>query len=248
MAPAWPEGHDRLILDETGSTMDEARAQAAAGATGPLWIMARRQTSGRGRRGNVWRAPEGNLNVTLLLRPEMGAKAASLLSFAASLSVADLLGACVPGARIETKWPNDALLNGGKAAGILLESEGRGDRLDWVSIGIGVNLVAHPPADPAAAFPPTCVADHGAPPTPEDALTILAAAFAARLDLYRAQGFAPIRDAWIARAARLGAPIEARLPNETVSGIFADLDADGALVLHTPRGPRRIAAAEAFFP
>lgn len=249
MSGGWPAGHGRLILEETTSTMDEARARAAAGEPGPLWIMARRQTGGRGRRGNVWRAPEGNLNATLLLRPKTGAAEAARLSFAGALAVGDLLGACAPGARIEMKWPNDALLEGGKAAGILLESEGRAGALDWVSVGIGVNLASHPPVEPGAAFPPTSLAAQGVPPpTPEAALEILAGAFARWLALYRGQGFGPLRDAWLSRAARLGQQIEARLPAETLRGVFADLDADGALVLHTPAGPRRISAAEVVFP
>jgi BirA family biotin operon repressor/biotin-[acetyl-CoA-carboxylase] ligase len=245
----WPAGIDRLTLEETGSTMDEARARAAAGAPGPLWIMARRQTGGRGRRGSAWTAPEGNLNATLLIRPEMAARDAARLSFAAALAVADLLAALAPGARVETKWPNDVLLEGGKASGILLESEGRAGRLDWVSVGIGVNLVAAPQAEPGAAAPPTALARHIAdPPAPEAALERLAVAFADWLARYRAEGFEPLRAAWLARAARLGETVEARLPSRTLRGVFADLDADGALVLDTPSGARRIAAAEVFFP
>lgn len=247
--PDWPEGHDRLILEETPSTMDVARERAASGHPGPLWIMTRRQTGGRGRRGSVWRETGGNLYATLLLRPAMTAPEAARFSFVAALAVADLLGACVPGAKVQTKWPNDVLLEGGKACGILLESEGRGGGLDWLAIGPGVNLAGHPPADPGAAAPPTSVAAQGrTPPAPEDALTTLAASFAGWRALYEAEGFAPIRDAWLARAARLGEPIEARLPGETLRGTFADLDAGGALVLETPKGARRIAAAEVFFP
>ncbi|MEC9433119.1 MAG: biotin--[acetyl-CoA-carboxylase] ligase [Pseudomonadota bacterium] len=249
MGADWPRGYGVEILEETGSTMDEARARASAGVPGPVWIMARRQTAGRGRRGNAWGDPGGNLAATLLLRPRMGAKDAARLSFVSSLAVADMLGALAPGRRIETKWPNDALIEGGKVCGILLESEGRGEALDWVSVGIGVNLAHAPAPQPGAAFPPVALADLlGAAPDPEDALRELAAGFARWLDLYRAQGFGPLRDAWLARAARLGQRIEARLPRETVAGVFADLDPDGALILETPQGARKIAAAEVFFP
>jgi BirA family biotin operon repressor/biotin-[acetyl-CoA-carboxylase] ligase len=178
----------------------------------------------------------------------MAPAAAAQLSFAAALAVADLLGRFAPSASIALKWPNDVLLEGGKASGILLESEGGGGRLDWLAIGIGVNLVAAPPADPEAAHPPACLADHAPPPSPEAALTALAAAFEGWRARHAAEGFAPLRAAWLARAARLGEPIEARLPSETLRGTFADLDADGALVLHTAAGPRRIAAADVFFP
>ncbi|MEM1315627.1 MAG: biotin--[acetyl-CoA-carboxylase] ligase, partial [Pseudomonadota bacterium] len=125
---------------------------------------------------------------------------------------------------------------------------GQAGRLAWLSIGIGVNLIAAPPAEAGSAHPPTCLADHVAPPKPEDALATVAARFARWRARFDADGFEPLRAAWLARAARLGEPIEARLPSQTLRGTFADLDADGALVLHTATGARRIAAADVFFP
>lgn len=173
--------------------------------------------------------------------------AAALLTFAACLAVADLFEAVAPRARVELKWPNDALLNGRKAAGVLLESAGQGQRIDWLAVGVGVNLAHHPDAAPDA-WPPTSVAaETGSAPAPEVALDLLAAAFArwsGRLDV---DGFAPLRTAWLARAARLGEKVAARLPRETVEGVFTDLDASGALVLSVGARQRRIAAADVFF-
>ena len=245
----WPEGHARLILDETPSTQDVARAEARAGRAGPLWIMARRQTAGRGRRGRVWTAPPGNLSCTVLLRPGVPAKLAAGYGFVAALAMAELVSAAAPAGRVALKWPNDVVLDGGKAAGVLLESEGQGGRVDWIAAGMGVNLAGHPPAEAGAALPPISVAATGAtPPPPEEALTILAAAFARHAARLEAGGFAPIREAWLARAFRFGEEIEARLPAETIRGRFADLDADGALVLHVPGGVRRVPAADVHFP
>ncbi|MDF2232696.1 biotin--[acetyl-CoA-carboxylase] ligase [Albimonas sp. CAU 1670] len=245
----WPAGYGREVLEQTGSTMDDARAKARAGEPGPVWIMAKLQTGGRGRRGNAWKDPGGNMAATLLIRPRMTARESAQLTFVSALAVADLAGRFAPAAQVALKWPNDVLVEGGKIAGILLESEGQGAEPAWVSIGIGVNLASRPPGDPAAAFPPISFADLGvAVPTPEQALDALAAAFAHWLERYRAEGFAPLRDAFLARAARLGQPIVARLPKETIEGVFADLDEDGRLVLDTPQGARRIAAADVFFP
>ncbi len=245
----WPEGYGREIHEQTGSTMDDARAKARAGEPGPVWIMAKLQTGGRGRRGNPWKDPGGNMAATLLLRPRMTAKEAAQLTFVSALAVADLAGRFAPAAEIALKWPNDVLVNRGKIAGILLESEGQGGRPDWITVGIGVNLASKPPGDPAAAFPPISLADLGVtPPAPEEALTVLAASFARWLHRYETEGFQPLRDAFLARAARLGEPVVARLPRETITGIFADLDDDGRLVLDTPQGARRIAAADVFFP
>ncbi len=237
----------RCILESVDSTNEEARRRAGRGETGPLWIMARRQTAARGRRGRVWSAPQGNLSATCLLRPAMAPAAAALLSFAACLAVAEMFEALAPGARVTLKWPNDALLNGRKAAGVLLESAGRGDRIDWLAVGVGVNLASHPAQEPDAWPPTSIMAETGAAPEPEAALEALAAAFARWSGRLEAEGFAPLRAAWLARAARLGEKITARLARETVEGILTDLDPGGALVLSVGADQRRISAADVFF-
>jgi BirA family biotin operon repressor/biotin-[acetyl-CoA-carboxylase] ligase len=195
----------------------------------------------------VWAEASGNLYATSLIRPDMPAAQASLMSFAASLAVANLFEAC--GGKAQVKWPNDTLLNGGKAAGVLLEGSGRGASLDWLAIGIGVNLRQHPPTDPGAIHPPTSLfAETGVEISRDDALTVLAASLDSSLAILRRDGFGPIRAAWISRAARLGEQITARLPHEDITGIFEDVDAEGALVLRTPKGQRRIHAADIYFP
>lgn len=236
------------VLPATDSTNEEARRLARKGEAGPVWIMAHEQTAGRGRRGRAWRSAPGNLYATLLLRPAMPPGRAALYSFVACLAVADLLETAAPGAEVLLKWPNDALLNGGKAAGVLLESEGAKGAVEWLAIGIGVNLADAPPRDPEAAFAPVSVASIAPPPPAEEALQILARAFEAWEDEFLADGFAPIRAAFLRRAARIGDIIEARLPTETHRGLFADLDDEGRLVLDTGSARRRIAAAEVYFP
>lgn len=240
----WPAGYGRLILDQTDSTNEEARRRAPAPA--PLWIAARRQTAGRGRLGRDWSSPQGNLSATLLIgRDETPANLAKL-SFHAALAVADLFTYFAPSAEISTKWPNDALVNGKKASGILLENFGPGGGHEAnLAIGIGINLAHHP--DPAESrWPPTSLAiETGQAPGIEEALLVLAD----RLDHWLGIGdFATIRAAWLARATHLGRRIEARLPDRTLTGIFEDVDAEGALVLRTPAGPQRIAAADIHFP
>lgn len=242
----WPAGVGRVVLDEIDSTNEEARRRAETGAPGPVWIAARRQVKGRGRQGRAWSEAEGNLAATLLLRPADGAAAASLLSFVAALAIAELFEAA--GARPALKWPNDVLLGGRKASGILLEGSGKGARMDWLAVGCGVNLVAHPPGEPGAAHPPTdLLTETGSRLGFEAALEGLAAGFARWSARLGAEGFGPVREAWLARAARLGERIEARLPRETVAGLFEDVDAEGALVLRTAGGARRIHAADIYF-
>jgi BirA family biotin operon repressor/biotin-[acetyl-CoA-carboxylase] ligase len=236
----WPHGTGLLRLDEVDSTNAEARRRAEAGEGGPLWITAARQTAGRGRRGRVWDSGNGNLAATLLLRPQAPPAAAVQLSFAAALAVADTAAHFAPQAAITVKWPNDVLADGRKLSGILLEA---GD--GWLAIGIGINLAEHPTE---TEFPATSLAALGmSPPSPESALTVLAARFGHWLAVWRGKGFEPLRAAWLARAGGLGLPIRARLPHEERHGAFEGIDATGALLLREASGVRAITAGEVFF-
>jgi len=243
--PGWPPGTGRLILEETDSTNAEAARRAGSLAL-PVWIMARRQTAARGRRGRPWAMPEGNFAATLVLR-EADPGRAALRSFVAALALAEALDATAPGAAVALKWPNDVLLNGGKVAGILLESVARGQA---VAVGIGVNLAAAPAPgtlEPGALRPVSVAGETGHATDPEHFLALLAAAFARWEGRFAAFGFAPVRAAWLARAARLGERIVARTGEGALAGRFEDIAEDGALVLATPEGRRAIHAAEVFF-
>jgi len=240
----------RHVLAEVDSTNSEA-ARLAPRLTQPTWILARRQTAARGRRGRAWAAPEGNFFATLVMRPSGDPVAAAQRSFVAALALADALGAAVgPAARLSLKWPNDVLLNGGKVAGILLESAGRGAGVSHLAVGIGVNLIAAPPAaavEPGAARPVSVMGETGVRLAPEALLDLLAPAFARWDAQLSTWGFAPLRTAWLARAARLGEPIAARTMTETIEGRFETIDEAGALVLRTAAGPRAIPAADIYF-
>ena len=218
----------------------------------PTWIMARRQTAAHGRRGRPWVQPEGNLAATLVFRPEATPHEAAKRSFLAANALFEALSIHVERNKLGLKWPNDVLLNGGKVAGILLESASRGPFVDWLAIGIGVNLVEAPtPPDAppgATAFHPVCLTGEGGERvSPEEFLTTLADAFATQEGKLAAFGFPRIREDWLRHAARIGEQITARTGKETIKGIFDTIDQDGNLVLITGRGPRSIAAADVFF-
>lgn len=244
----WPEGYGRRVLDEVDSTMAEA-ARIAPGLSGPEWILARRQLAGRGRRGRAWRDPEGNFAATLVIRPNEPPAQVALRSFVAALALFD---ACVAvTGRAESfalKWPNDVLLNGGKLAGILLESTGAAGEIAHLFIGIGVNLSHVPETVEAGAVPPVSLRQAlGAEVTPELFLDQLASAYAKREAVFQTYGFQPIREAWLARAARLGEVITARTLKDETTGTFETVDEAGNLVLSTPKGRVAIAAADVFF-
>jgi len=237
---------NRLIFDEIDSTMDEARRRAAAGEAGPLWIMARRQTAGRGRRGRAWVSPAGNLMATLLLRPDRTPAEAATLSLAAALAVADLFDTVLPGL-CRLKWPNDPLLNGKKAAGILLESSAKSpEHLDFLAIGVGANLAWHPEEAP---YPVTDLkAESGVLLAPEEALERLAAAREQRYAVWAAEGIEPIRRAWVARAHGLGGKITVTLASERFEAVFQGLDGNGACLVRLPDGSVRAISSGEVFP
>jgi len=233
-------------LEEIDSTNAEARRRAEAGARGPLWITAQRQTAGRGRRGRNWETGAGNLAATYLAHTAKPAAEAAQVSFVAALAVADLAMAYVPASLVTLKWPNDPLIAGRKTAGILIESGPHPEGGLWLAIGCGVNL-ATPPEN--AERPATSFAKHMRAPPPQalDALEILAAAFERWRDVWERLGFPPIAEAWTARAHGLGEACTARLPAETLTGVAEGLDPDGALRLRTRAGLRRITAGDVFF-
>lgn len=244
----WPEGYGLHLLDEVDSTLNEA-ARLAPDLSGPVWIMARRQSAGRGRRGRAWADPAGNLAATLVLWPEEDAATAALRSFVAALALYDAVAAVTgrPEA-LALKWPNDVLLNGGKLAGILLESAGAGGRLDHLAIGIGVNLAGVPDAvEPSGLRPVSLAGETGVAVTQDAFLAELAAAYARHEARFQVEGFAPIRADWLARAARLGETLTARTGNTETRGRFETVDSAGNLVLSTPQGRAVIPAADVYF-
>ncbi|MEJ6391330.1 biotin--[acetyl-CoA-carboxylase] ligase [Gymnodinialimonas ulvae] len=246
----WPADVGRRVLPETDSTMAEA-ARRAPTLAGPEWLLALRQTAGRGRRGRAWSMPPGNFAASLTLRPDGPVDQIALRSFTASLALRDaLIVVGCPAEALSLKWPNDVLLHGGKLAGILLESIGNGKGgVSHLIIGIGVNLASVPEAAALEPFalPPVSLREVGVTTTPEAFLDALAPPFARHEASLATYGFGPTRTAWLAHAARIGEVITARLPQEEITGTFTDMDTAGNLVLETSKGPRRIAAADIYF-
>ncbi|WP_417492210.1 biotin--[acetyl-CoA-carboxylase] ligase [Maricaulis sp.] len=234
-------------LDETGSTNIEARDRALAGERGPLWIAARRQNAGRGRRGRAWQSLDGNLFASGLYAFNRSPAQAAELSFVAALAVAELCDIALgDAARTRVKWPNDVLVDGRKVSGILLESGAAPAGGLWLAIGIGVNLAVAPDD---LDRPVTSLARAGGRLQREAALEHLAAAFQRNVELWLRSGFGAIRDQWLARAHGLGQRCVVRLDHETLDGVFGDLGPDGALRLDLDSGQHRyISAGEVFFP
>jgi BirA family biotin operon repressor/biotin-[acetyl-CoA-carboxylase] ligase len=245
-APSLPAGYRLLHFPSIGSTNDEAKSLARAGAAEGTLVWADEQTAGRGRRGRVWLSPPGNLYFSLIQRPGGAPSRAAQLGFVAALGLGEALNALAgPSLQLRYKWPNDLLVGGKKLAGILLESEtSAGDSVDFVVIGAGTNL-SYKPSD--SEFPATSLAAEGfAEITPPLLLEAFARHFDRWAGRWRSAGFAPVRAAWLARASGVGEAIRVRLERATLDGRFLDLDDDGALLLDAAEGRRRIAAGEVF--
>ena len=213
--------------------------------------MAYAQTAGRGRRARPWVSPRGNFYGSLILHPVEPADQVALRSFVAALALRRAFVA-VSGLStgFQLKWPNDVLLNGGKVAGILLESVGKPGGIAHLAVGIGVNLISAPDAqlvEPGATPPVSLLSETGLRVSPEAFLGALAVAFAQAEAVFTTAGFAPIRTEWLAHAARLGEVITARTGTTTRTGTFQTIDAAGNLILIAAQGPVAIPAAEVFF-
>ena len=222
--------------DELASTNDEARRLAERGAPDGTVVHAVRQTAGRGRQGRNWQSPAGNLYASFLLRPGIATERASELGFVAAVAVADLAASVLPDGAVAVKWPNDVLAGGAKLAGILTECAGGA-----VVIGIGLNVRHAPEGLP---YPATCLAAQGCALDADAVLRRLADGMAVALEAWSTLGFAAILESWAARGPAIGAALRVRSGSGQVAGRFAGLDSDGALLLATDQGVRRIVAGD----
>ena len=199
-------------------------------------FVARRQSSGRGRRGRGWVSEPGNLYASLLLIDPAPPPRAAELSLVAALAVHDSVAEVASGLgpRLKLKWPNDVVCDGAKLAGILVEGESAPDRALAVVIGIGVNCARHPTGTP---YPTTDLAEAGALVTADALLQSLMPAMARRLaEWNRGVGFAAVRAAWLKRAAGLGEPARIRLPEREIEGRIETLDEAGRLMVRLADG------------
>lgn len=229
------------IVEQTGSTNADIAAAIRGGegwAEGS-WLVARRQTAGRGRQGREWFDGAGNFMGSTVVQLGEGHPPPASLSFVAALAVRDAAAAALGhDDALALKWPNDVLLDGGKLSGILLEMV-RGH----IIVGIGVNL-AHAPEVPGRKT--AALGDAANPPALEDFAASLAAAFDRRLATWRTYGLSATLEAFLAHAIHAqGAPLTVHdTDGAVISGSFAGLEeSDGALRLRLADGSERVIRA-----
>lgn len=245
-----PNYYNVLRYETIGSTNAEAARLAALGESvtpdGTL-VWSLEQTEGRGRRGRHWNSPTGNLYTSIVLRPEVPLRRAAQLGFVAALAVHDALRNIGPqSAQIHCKWPNDVLVNHKKTSGILLESHsGAEDAADWVILGMGLNLVSYPKD---SSFAATSLTHEGFSCNLEQTIAAYTGCLLKWKNQWLDQGFDPIRKGWQSRCKGRGDKIEVRLENQTLQGIFDDIDEEGVLLLNQGGEIRQISAGDVFFP
>lgn len=251
LGPAAREsGHDLVAFDTTGSTNADAMAQVREGR-GPIWVAARAQTDGRGRRGRPWSTERGNLAASFGFVTSASIATAATLGFVAGLALEQSLRQVAASlsprtARPELKWPNDLIVDGKKLAGILLEADQLAEGKLAVVVGIGVNIVSAPEGTP---YPAVSLAERGDTTSAEELFEALSDNFVTWLDTWAdGEGLPAIKKAWMARAAGLGSQVEVDLGTRRLKGRFESLDDRGRMVLRAPTGvATAISAGDVYF-
>ncbi len=214
------------------TTQDTALIALRDGRSAGYVVTADEMQSGRGRLGNAWQAPKGNLYLSLLLRPAAH-HAVGDYALLTAVAVAQAVQTFVRnGVAVQLKWPNDVLVQDQKLSGILIEAQWDGHRCAGLVVGVGINVM-NPPSGRAgiAAYTDQTV-------SVTDVRDAFLAALAIQLQVYEEHGIAPIRDAWLARAWRLHDVIQfRRVAGEApVTGTFIDLSPSGNLCLRLSDG------------
>lgn len=232
-------GREIVHQQETASTQEIAKALASRGAVEGTIATAETQSGGRGRIGRQWSSPEGGIYFSVILRPDIKPGEALQLPLMAGVAVAQAI-------KINTrldpklKWPNDIMLKNRKVGGILTEMSAETDRLDWVIIGIGLNVNI-----PHGSFPEdvegiaTSLMEAGGKSVSrvrllQDIIVELESLY----DELVKSGFESLRAKWKALSDTIGANVGVNLPMEQVAGLAVDIDPDGALILEREDGTR----------
>jgi BirA family transcriptional regulator, biotin operon repressor / biotin---[acetyl-CoA-carboxylase] ligase len=233
--------------DSVASTMDVASQLARFGARERTAVVSAEQTAGRGRGGRPWQAPAGSaIFTTLILRPPVAAHRLSTLPLIAGEAVAEVIER-ISGRGVLLKWPNDAWLEvdgaTAKVAGILVASSLRGDSVDHVLVGIGINVLGGPQELPSGAT--SIQAATGVTVNPAQVFQCMLESFAGAYGAYVAADGRPSLSGWLARAALLGEVVTIEDAGRSLAGRFIGVDEDGGLLIEeTAHQIRKVVAGD----
>ncbi|HCB93776.1 MAG TPA: biotin--[acetyl-CoA-carboxylase] ligase [Selenomonas sp.] len=239
-------GQNIIHFDSIGSTNAEAKRLAGEGATEGTVVVAEEQGKGRGRLDRSFFSPQGGIWFSTILRPAFLPQEAPKCTLMAAVSVAKAMDAF--GFRVGIKWPNDILHEGKKLTGILTEMHAEMDRVNYIVIGIGINVNI-----PQSLFPPelqeTATSLQIIKGTGIPRLKIFQSVLENMEDLYTtatSRGFSPIMDEWRKCSSTLGHEVQVIGvgQDDRFTGKAVDIDDDGALIIDTEKGRRRVLAGD----
>jgi BirA family biotin operon repressor/biotin-[acetyl-CoA-carboxylase] ligase len=225
-------------FDEIDSTNLQACRLGDEGEAEGLVVIADRQTGGKGRMGRKWESPAAvNLYASILLRPPILPFEAPRLTFLSAVAVCRAINHCT-GLRPTVKWPNDVLLHGSKVAGLLNEMSSETDQVNYIVLGVGVNLnMRSEQFPPDLRYPATSLAiATGQSVSRLDFTRLLLQEIDVLYHLYLVQGSAPILNAWTELCDLTGQSIQVDCNQLLITGTMVGLAEDGALLVRTATG------------
>lgn len=231
-------GQSIIYYPSLGSTNEVLKGLAAQGAPEGTLVIADEQTAGKGRLGRKWLAPPGtSLLLSLLFRPDLAPNQAARLTMICSLAIADGIEE-LTGLSVGLKWPNDVFIRGKKAGGLLTESATTGERLDYVVVGMGLNVNLDVSTLSELRGMATSLSQElGREVSRLELLWRILEGIEARYKSLR-RGESP-HEEWAARLVTLAREVQVTTPQGVLAGWAEGVDADGALILRTSDGQRR---------
>jgi len=220
-------------FSEIGSTNTYARARAARGAAEGEVIVAETQTAGRGRLGRRWESPPcANLYFSVILRPALAPAEAAQLTLMAAVALADAVAGFVPCAPA-IKWPNDILIEGKKLAGILSEAACTAERLEYVVLGVGINInyPRHLMPEELRGRATSLLEEAGCPIERESLFRRLIQHLDRCYGDLEQSGFEPMARRWQSRFALRGRRVRVDSSDPVLIGRALGVDRDGALLI-----------------
>jgi BirA family transcriptional regulator, biotin operon repressor / biotin---[acetyl-CoA-carboxylase] ligase len=217
------------------STSDKAKLLASSGAAEWTTVVAEVQTGGRGRAGKKWESRKGGLWFSVILRPRIPPGKVSLLQFLASNATRRALSE-ETGVRACTKWPNDLVVRTGKLAGILVESQSKGDSVSFVVVGIGINVNQESGELPAGATSVYAANHH------KSSLEALMNGIIEnmKLEFRELDNPGKILDEWWTSCIHRPVQVQVQTISRTVKGVSTGIDLDGSLLVQTAEGLERV--------
>jgi BirA family transcriptional regulator, biotin operon repressor / biotin---[acetyl-CoA-carboxylase] ligase len=229
-------GREVVYRPQVASTNGLARTLAVRGACAGTIVVAETQTAGKGRRGRAWFSPPGaGIYLSIILRPRLSAAEATKFTILTGVALAETLTPLLPG-RVEIKWPNDILVGGRKIAGILIEIATEIDMLEYMIVGVGVN-VNNATRDFPAELRKTATslrAETGSFASRAAILGEFLATFEKYCGVIQEFGFAPILARWKKLSNILDKHVTVSLLGDTITGRVSGIDRDGALLIRPP--------------